>query len=279
MRITMLVLVLAAGLAAGQATAAGSKPRHSHLRSNASHVVVPPGQPVQLAFTADTTQGSPFAEFTASAENAIQMAVERHPTIRGFPIRVNDVESLCLGGDNTQSATAIVGNRQNTAVLGNICSAGSETALPICEAAGVVTISGSASRSDLPTFAPTVFNRTIVVSDAAGDAGDLWDERVAALPSVLAWDQEYEAEFGTAPVLSPFPALYFDAATLLLRRLQQVSRVVGGNLVIDRAQLANAVRHTTHFPGVSCAIDLDPSTGDRIDTLGTLENFGRCQFR
>src|SRR5262249_7400560 len=158
----------------------------------------------------DTTQGSPFAEFSDSAENAIQMAIEQHPTIRGFPIQVNDVETLCLGGDNTQSATAIVGNKQNTAVLGNLCSAGSETALPIYEAAGVVMISGSASRSDLTALGPTVFNRTIVVSDAVGDAGDHWANQVATLPSVLKWDQEYEAEFGATPALAPLPALYFD---------------------------------------------------------------------
>jgi ABC-type branched-subunit amino acid transport system substrate-binding protein len=75
------------------------------------------------------------------------MAIERHPMIRGFAIQVNSVESRCLGGDNTASATAIVSNSQNTAVLGNLCSAGFASALPIYEAAGVVTISGSASAS------------------------------------------------------------------------------------------------------------------------------------
>ena len=52
--------------------------------------------------------------------------------------------------------------------------------------------------------------------------------------------EEFEAEFGVAPFLSPLPALYFDAASLLLRRLQEVSRIVNGNLVIDRAALASA---------------------------------------
>jgi hypothetical protein len=74
----------------------------------------------------------------------------------------------------TSSATAIVTNTQNTAVLGNICSVGMVSALPIYEAAGVVTISGSATSSVLPALGPTVFNRTAVVSDASGDAGDIW---------------------------------------------------------------------------------------------------------
>jgi ABC-type branched-subunit amino acid transport system substrate-binding protein len=139
------------------------------------------------------------------------------------------------------------------------------SALPIYEAAGVVTISGSASGSVLPPLGPTVFNRTNVVSDAAGDAGDIWFSQIGLLPSVLEWDQEFEADFGVAPFLSPAPALYFDAASLLIRDLQQVSRIVDGNLVIDRATLANAVRNTTKFQGVTCTISLDPATGDRLN--------------
>jgi ABC-type branched-subunit amino acid transport system substrate-binding protein len=268
---SVMSFVLAAVFAGGQAAAARSKPRHAAVRSDATRVVVPRGRPVEFAFTADTTQGSPFAEFSDSAENAIQMAIDQHPTIRGFPIQVNDVETLCQG-DNTQSATAIVDNGQNTAVVGNLCSAGAASALPIYEAAGVVTISGSASRSDLPTFAPTVFNRTIVVSDAVGDAGDLWAKQVAALPSVLNWDQDYEAEFGTTPALAPLPALYFDAASLLLHRLQQVSRLINGNLVVNRAALAAAVRDTSYYHGVTCTITLDPATGNRINDPDTLRH-------
>jgi ABC-type branched-subunit amino acid transport system substrate-binding protein len=205
--------------------------------------------------------------FTTSAENAIQMAIEQHPTIRGFPIQVNDVESLCGDSpvDNTASATTIVSNAQNTAVLGNLCTSGMVSALPIYEAAGIVTISGSASGSVLPPLGPTVFNRTVVVSDGPGDAGDIWVSQIASLPSVLEWDQEFEAEFGVAPFLSPLPALYFDAASLLIRDLQQVSRIVNGNLVIDRAALASAVRSTTKFQGVTCTITLDPATGNRLN--------------
>lgn len=231
-----------------------------------STVVVPRGQPVQFAFTADTTHDPLFAQITASAEQAIQMAIEQHPTIRGFRVQVNYVETDCAG-DNTLSATEIVSNTQNTAVLGNMCSAGMASALPIYQAAGVVTISGSATASYLPALGPTVFNRTAVVSDAPGDPGDIWAAQVATLPSVLEWEQEFEAEFGAAPFLEPYPALYFDAASLLLSRLQQVARIVNGNLVINRAALASAVRNTTNFQGVSCTITLDPVTGNRVDDL------------
>ncbi len=268
--VAVAVLTAAARVASGQIS--GARPAGSAVPTSAQ-VVVPGGQPVQFAFTADTTQPQfpVFAAFTASAENAIQMAIEQHPTIRGFPIQVNDVETLCGdGADNTASATAIVSNAQNTAVLGNLCTSGMVSALPIYEAAGVVTISGSASGSVLPPLGPTVFNRTIVVSDAAGDAGDIWVSQIASLPSVLEWDQDFEAEFGVAPFLSPLPALYFDAASLLLRRLQEVSRIVNGNLVIDRAALASAVRNTTKFQGVTCTLTLDPLTGNRINDPAAL---------
>jgi hypothetical protein len=52
-----------------------------------------------------------------------------------------------------------------------------------------------------------------------------------------------------------------------------VSKVVSGNLVIDRAALASAVRNTANFEGVSCRITLDPFTGNRVNDLaGCLEN-------
>ena len=264
-RVTLLAAVAIVVAVLVSATSASAQPVATSPTTT-STVVVPRGQPVQIAFTADTTQVPIIADFTASAEDAIQLAVEQHPTIRGFRVQVNYVETDCFG-DNTSSATAIVSNTQNTAVLGNICSSGMVSALPIYQAAGVVTISGSATNSGLPALGPTVFNRTATVSDAAGDPGDIWASQVAALPSVLEWEQEFEAEFGMAPFFEPYPGLYFDAASLLLSDLQRVSKIVNGNLVIDRSALASAVRNTTNFEGVSCTISLDPLTGNRVNDL------------
>jgi ABC-type branched-subunit amino acid transport system substrate-binding protein len=238
--------------------------------------VVPRGQRVQLVFAADTTEAPVFTDVTASVENAIQMAVERHPTLRGFPISISSVETTCLTTDNTLSANAIVADTQNVAVLGNLCSGGLATALPIYQAAGIVAISGSATASSLPQLGPSVFDRTAVASDAQGDAGDRWLTRVAALPAVLEWARAYRSEFGSDPYLQPFPALYYDATRLLIARLQRVSAVVDGNLVINRAALASAVRYTSDFPGVTCTITLDPATGNRINDSAALN---RCAER
>jgi hypothetical protein len=58
------------------------------LVSNTIHVVVPHGQPVQIAFAADPGFGGAM-----SLTNAIQMAVANHPTVFGFPIRINTVNA------------------------------------------------------------------------------------------------------------------------------------------------------------------------------------------
>jgi len=132
-----------------------------------------------------------------------------------------------------------------------------------------VTISGSASSDGLPAYAPTVFDRTIVADGAGGAA---WYARVAGLPSDVAWQQAYAAEFGVAPL--PLADLYYDAATLLLRNLQRVAYLDGGGwLVIDRRALAAAVRATTRLRGVSCEITIAPQSGDRVNDADALD---RC---
>jgi len=52
-----------------------------------------------------------------------------------------------------------------------------------------------------------------------------------------------------------------------------VSKIVNGYLVIDQAALANAVRKTTNYQGVTCTVALDTVTGNRIDDPAAL---ARC---
>jgi ABC-type branched-subunit amino acid transport system substrate-binding protein len=250
-------VVGALGLAGGALAA-------STVASPTEAVVVERGAPVQIAFTAATE----FPEFSAAFENAIRLAVEQHPTIRGFPVQLNVIETTCAG-DNAAVAASIVANAQNAAVIGHVCSAGFRSALPVYEGAGVVTLSGSATADDVPQLGPTVFNRTIVRD---GDDLERWMSDVLAVPSVEAWSLDYEARFAmTPPDLAVF---YFDAASLLLRRLQQSSDIVDGSLVINRAALATAVRGTTKFQGVTCRITLDPATGNRVDDAAALARCG-----
>ena len=73
-----------------------------------------------------------------------------------------------------------------------------------------------------------------------------------------AWQAAYTARFGEPP--TQFADLYYDAATLLLDRIDQVAMVnPSKSLSIDRAALAAAVRNTTDYLGVSCTITFDSS--------------------
>lgn len=234
--------------------------------SSASTVVVPHGQPVQIAFVGS----SDFPDFTQSFRNAIQMAIGQHPTIRGFPIHINESDPSCGdAGANVAAANAIVSNLQNAAVIGHICSSGFAPALPIYQNAHLVTISGSATDPSLPGLGPNVFNRTAVADpDFEG-----WYAQVKELPSDLLFQQDYQTKFGAAP--QDYTDLTFDASSLLLNDLSKVSTIVNGNLMIDRAALANAVRNTTNYQGVTCTVTLDPSTGNRVNDPASLTQCAR----
>jgi ABC-type branched-subunit amino acid transport system substrate-binding protein len=232
-------------------------------------VVVPHGQPVQIALADDLTG---FASgYAASVENAVRLAVVAHPDVHGFPIRLNVVDAPC--GDSTadaSTASAIVANTQNVGVLGQLCSAGFDQALPIYQQAGIVVISGSATSDSLPALGPTVFNRT-VVSD--GDGGTVWYAQVQTLPRDGAWDSAYADLFGAPP--TDFADLYYDAATVLISKLDATASVdKSGDLVIDRAQLARAVRRTTNQDGITCTVTIDPKTGNRINDPKALKRCG-----
>ncbi len=261
LRVLVAMGALAAFAVSGSGAALGAA-----QTSSAGSVLVPPGQPVQLAFTASDAD---LGDVSESIQNAVQMAIDAHPAVHGFPVQLNVIQTPC-SGDATAAATAIVANPQNTAVIGHLCSDGFLSALPIYEAAGVVTISGSATSDDLPgTLGPTVFNRTVVRD---GDPGSgAWFTQVAALPSVRTWADAYEARFHEAPfALAPF---YYDAASIVVKQLARTARSSHGSLMIDRRALSDAVRHTTRFNGVTCRVTLDPATGNRVNDPPSL---ARC---
>jgi ABC-type branched-subunit amino acid transport system substrate-binding protein len=230
----------------------------------APSIVLAPGQPLEIAVPVDqTTPG--LAALGTAARNAVQLAIESHPRIRGFAVQQDDVAaSSCFDpAANAAAATSIVANPDVAGVVGHLCSSGLAGALPVYESAGMVVLSGSATDPSLTGLGPSVFDRTIV-NDA--DNGANWLTAVEQLSSVLAWQQRYQARFGIAP--TSFAELYYDAANLLLNRINQVATLdPSGNLVLDRRRLAAAVRHTTNFQGVSGCISLD-AVGNRLNNLG-----------
>ena len=169
---------------------------------------------------------------------------------------------------NTAVANAVVSNPQNVAVIGHACSAEAIAWLPIYQAAGTLTINGSTSGAFIAPLGPTVFNATTIPDPAFTDT---WYRLVKTLPSDLAWRARFQARFGSPP--SDYADLYYDATSVLLTAIQETATVDSQNLVIDRAALAAAVRHTRGLPGVSCSVTLDAVTGFRIDDPAAL---ARC---
>jgi hypothetical protein len=234
-------------------------------------VVVPSGQPVQIAFANDLSGVA--AEFGPSLSNAVRMAIGFQPTVRGFPVQLNTYDAPC--GDpaaDVATATAIVANGQNTGVIGQVCSLGFDQALPVYEAGGIVTITGSATDPALATHGFSVFDRL----DVADPGFDAWYATVGTLPSDLAWQHGYEVIFGSPPMM--FADIYYDVASLLIADLRRVSRIdrTTGSLLVDRAALAAAVRATRSFPGVTCTVRLDRANGNRIDDPAALSRCARA---
>jgi Tol biopolymer transport system component/ABC-type branched-subunit amino acid transport system substrate-binding protein len=254
----------------GVALAAGGAPATQSVGS-ARQVVIAPGQPVQIAVALDDTGFG--ASFGPSAREAVQMAIDRRPSIRGFPIQLNAFNAPCDNGSptslaaNAATANAAAGNAQNVAVIGHPCSAEASAWLPIYEAAGLVTINGSTMGSFVPAFGPTVFDG--LAHTEPGFAP--WYAAVRALPGDVRWTSAFLARFGAPP--SDYADLYYDTTNVLLTEIQETARVDGKNLVIDSAALAVALRHVSGLPGVSCSITLDPATGYRVDDPGAL---ARC---
>ena len=263
-------------LAISTAFLAAGQPAHAE----AGQLIVPRGSTVQVAvvlpFTGDLDR------LGVAAWNAVQLAVEKQSRIKGFPVQLNRFDGPCGpdGGLNLLAANQVVANPQNVAVIGHFCSNHFKEALPVYEAAGVVTISGSATGALVPAFGPGVFN-SVAVSDACcpfQDNFNPWYATVWQLPSDLFWRQHiYLRDFGVAP--PDYADLYYDAASLLLTRIAGVASLdAGGNLIIDRATLAQAVRATTGFVGVTCDITLNES-GYRLNDPASLATCASTGWR
>jgi ABC-type branched-subunit amino acid transport system substrate-binding protein len=274
------IAVVAVSALLGASLASGGTRSESTAAAGSGVVRVPSGQPVQIAVVLDT-QSASAGDLGIGIRNAIEMAVDQR-TIRGFPIQLNlfDVSAFVAEdptaiADNAAAAEQVVSNAQTVAVLGHEASLTfgdvqpatdpcpsptTDSALSVYEAHEVVTINGSTTNPCLPPVGPTVFNGTA----APGDAFDAWYQDVQALPSDIAWRAAYQLRFGTPA--TDFADLYYDATNILLAGLQSVAKIAHGDLVIPRSALAEAVRGTTGFCGVTGTLSLD-TAGYRVDQV------------
>jgi hypothetical protein len=148
---------------------AAAKPTHN----TSGEVVVARGQALQIAVAVDDTGLGAF--FGPSVRDAVQMAIERRPRLRGFVIQVNAFNAPCGGGsaqslaDNAATATAVVSDTRNVAVIGHPCSPEAPAWLPTYETAGLATINGSTTGAFIAPLGATVFNATTIPDPAFTD--------------------------------------------------------------------------------------------------------------
>lgn len=217
-------------------------------------VIITPGNPIEIAVA--MYYGFPTVQ---DSFDAVTMALADYGDIKGFAIQDNHYDAGCDTPSGENAANDIVANAQNAGVIGPLCSSSTMGAGPIFEANGIVMISASNTGSSVPGSGPNIFNRVVLEDPYFAD----WDLKIGSLSSVQSWQADFLALYGRQP--DEFAKYTYDATTLLLKRIEQVSQLNGGNLEIDRAKLATAVRDTFDFAGVTGQIAL-ASNGNRVDT-------------
>lgn len=225
---------------------------------SSSSVIIPSGSPIEIAVA-----NSLVIPAAADVPLAVEMAVADYGPIHGFSVQTNDFDSGCSTPTGGAAAVAIVANPQHVGVLGPLCSSSAIGALPVLETAGMVMVTGSATQPGLEINGPNVFNRTVT------DDSDFahWDLQISGLSSVASWEAGFSAMHGHVPW--EIAKYAYDASQVLLSAIEQVGTVDGGgNLVIDRAELATAVRGSLNRSGVTGSIALD-AEGTRINQFET----------
>jgi len=181
--VLLLPLVVAAAIALGCKSTAKKTDDLSGepLRSDAqSKIVVPAGQPIVIGLS-DALTGSE-AEAGKEDRDAVVASVMRWKEANGEQLKGHDIEVRaeddgCTEGEIAKDAAErLLRTPGLVGVLGPGCSAGAEEAIPLYSRAGIVTISGSATQSDLATGQPEggFFFRTSYRSELQGMIGGLF---------------------------------------------------------------------------------------------------------
>jgi hypothetical protein len=222
------------------------------------NVIVTPGNPIKIVFA--SCNGYPDYQ---DHLDALQMAIDDYGTIDGFSVQFTDYPTMCDETSGQNEANAIVSNTQNVGVVGPFFSSSTVGAAPIFESSNLVMISYASSMTDLPTYAPNVFNRTIIPDPIP----DNWFSLLNLQPSAVSWRSDFNTLYGRDP--DEIAILAYDATMILLTGIDEVSSVDGsGNLVIPRTALATDIRTTVNYPGASGHVTFQYN-GDRVNNLTT----------
>ena len=172
------ILVVTLALGCGASTERASVPAGQPPRSDAvSNIVVPAGQPIIIGIS-ETLTGSEAPAGTedrdAVVTSVMRWKAAHGDQLKGHEIEIHAEDDGCTESEITkQAAERLLRTPGLVGVLGPGCSAGAKEAIPRYSRAGIVTISGSATESDLTTGQPAggFFFRTSYRSELQGAIG------------------------------------------------------------------------------------------------------------
>ncbi|HEU4760271.1 MAG TPA: branched-chain amino acid ABC transporter substrate-binding protein [Dehalococcoidia bacterium] len=175
MLVALATLAFVAGACGGGKKEAADGLAQTSQRPDAgAPIVVPARAPVVIGASVPLT--GPDAVVGKEDLAAIIVAVDRWKARNGRQVLGHDIEVRaeddgCTEAEITQEAAErLLRRRGLVGVLGPDCSAGAEAAIPVYAGAGIVAISGSATRTDLTTAQPDggFFFRTAYRNDLQG---------------------------------------------------------------------------------------------------------------
>lgn len=174
------VLALLVNTACGTEKEVGAAVGETIERSPQTPIVIPPGEPIVIGVSVPLT--GPDEVLGIEDRDAVVVAVERWKAangsrIKGHDIQVRAADDGCTEAEITvRAAERLLRQEGLVGVIGPDCSAGAQAAIPVYAKAGIVAISGSATRSDLTTSQPEsrLFFRTAYRNDLEGALAGLF---------------------------------------------------------------------------------------------------------
>lgn len=240
-------------------------------------VIIPAGEPILIAFIGDLSGAA--SEIGKRQVEAFMMAIQDTEIVRDFPIEPLVRDGACSADQGAEAASAVSALPNLVGLVGHTCSVSCASGIPVYEENHLVSISGSCTMTDL-TEANWwgLFNRVAVREDRITDEFIL---QMIQAPPFIEFAANFEERAGMPLVteelgdLSPLVAYTYDATRILLEGIGLAAREDDqGNLIIGRQALAETVRSTPRYPGVTGMISFD-ERGDRVLT-DAAEECGLC---
>ncbi len=218
----------------------------------------------------DLFQGDVAANFIFNELGARKLAIIHDGGAygQGLAERTREVFTS-LGGEVVAFEAITVGETDYTGVLTSIAAAGPDAIFfggYTGEGAVLVSQKGAVGLADVPFVSDDGIYGTQFIELAGAAAEGVFCTSAATPPESDAkadFDARYEAKFGVAAgALSPYSWFGYDAANLIIEGIKKVAVVAeDGTLYIPRVALAQAVRSTSGYQGLTGEITCD-ETGE-----------------